>query len=162
MNIDEKKKVLYLIGMEQNSESIIKKLTSLQPNSLILPCYEIDIAPFGDLMRDIIIAVYQENVEEIFVTVSKDDRKYYREIFKEISENKGFQEKLHTLDYLFKNYMPEFPKISIKEWLEENTNSSSRMQNIVDIIQNHPLIPSNVKVTEYLIETENELELASL
>jgi carbonic anhydrase len=157
MNIDEKKKVLYVIGRDQNPESILKKITSLQSNNiLILQCYGLTISPFSDLMRDIIIAIYQENVEEIFVIVSKDEQKGTREIFKKIYENKGLQEKMQTLDYLFKNCMAEFPKGSIREWLEGSETSSNSMQNIVNIIRNHPLMPSNVKVQEFLIENENQ------
>jgi carbonic anhydrase len=160
--MDEKKKVLFVIGMEQVPESIIKKLTSLQQNILILHVFGPTISPFDDFMRDIIIAVYQENVEEIFVTVAKDDSKNNRDIFKKISENKGFREKLQTLDYLFESYIPEFPKVSIREWLEGDTTSSNRIQNIVNVIRNHPLMPSDVKVTEFLIENEDQLEIASV
>jgi carbonic anhydrase len=155
MNIDEKKKVLYVIGRDQNPESILKKITSLQSNNiLILQCYGLTITPFSDLMRDIIIAIYQENVEEIFVIVSKDEQKGTREIIKKIYENKGLQKKMQTLDYLFKNCMAEFPKGSIRKWLEGSETSSNSMQNIVNVIQNHPLMPSNVKVNEFLIENE--------
>jgi carbonic anhydrase len=157
MKIDEKKKVLFVIGMEQNPESIMKKITSLQPNnSLILQCYGLTISPFSDLMRDIIIAIYQENVEEIFVIVSKDEQKGTREIFKKIYENKGLLEKMQTLDYLFKNCKVEFPKGNIREWLEGSEISSNSMQNIVNVIRNHPLMPSSVKVTEFLLENENQ------
>jgi carbonic anhydrase len=157
MNIDEEKKVLFVIGTDQNPKSIMKKITSLQANKiLILQCYGLTISPFSDLMRKIIIAIYQENVEEIFVIVSKDEQKGTREIFKKIYENKGLQEKMQTLDYLFKNCMAEFPKGSIREWLEGSENSSNSMQNIVNIIRNHPLMPSNVKVQEFLIENENQ------
>ncbi|MEH7415066.1 carbonic anhydrase [Neobacillus drentensis] len=162
MNMNEKKKVLFVIGMEQDSKSIVKKITSLQPNRFIFPCYEPILSPFSDFMRDIILAVYQENVEEIFVTVSNDDRLSNRENLMELYENKGLQEKLQTLDYLFKNCNSEFPQGSMREWLEGHTTSSSRMQNIVGVIRNHPLIPSDVKVTEYLIKNENQLEFASL
>lgn len=163
MNMDEKKKILFVIGMEQNPERIMKKMTSLHPhNILILQCYGPVISPFGDLMRDIIISVYQENVEEIFVTVPKDDRKKTREIHKKIYENKGLQEKMQTLDYLFKNCMSQFPNGSIREWLEGSETSSNSMQNLVNVIRNHPLMPSNVKVTEFLIGNENQSKVAVL
>lgn len=148
MNMDEEKKALFVIGMEQNAESLLNKITSLPPNSIILPCYGAAISPFGDFMRDIIIAVYQENVEEIYVTVSNDHRKSNREMLKKIVENKSLQEKLQPLDYLFEHCMPEFPNGSIREWLEGNTASSNSRQTIVNVIRNHPLMPANVKVTE--------------
>ncbi|MCH6265012.1 carbonic anhydrase [Neobacillus citreus] len=158
MNMNEKKKVLFVIGMEQSPEIIIEKMSSLEPNNiLVLQSYGPAIAPFSDLMRDIILAVYRENVEEIFVTVPTANRKNARETLKKIYDNKELQEKIKTLDYLFKNSMPEHPKGSIREWLEGNESSSSAnsIQNNADVIRNHPLMPSNVKVTELIIETKN-------
>jgi carbonic anhydrase len=149
MNIDENKKVLIVVGMEQNPERVMEKLQGYQAkNIFILPCYGSAISPFGDLMRSIILAVYQEKVEEIFVSVSTEDHK--NDILKKIYENKNLQEKMQTLDYLFKNCMPEFPAGSIKDWLE----GSDSMQTIVNVIRNHPLMPADVKVTELLIESK--------
>lgn len=146
--MNEKKSVLYVIGMEQNAESLRRKIASLQHNSIILQVYGPTILPFGDFMRDIIIAVYRENIEEICITVPKDEQKFNREIAKSIYENKDLQKKLQTVDYLFENCMPEFSNGSLREWLEGNAASSNSRQNIVDVIRNHPLLPSNVKVTE--------------
>ena len=149
------------MGMGQDPESITKKMSNLQPNNiLIMQSYEPAISPFSDLMRDIIIAVYKENVEEVYVSLPKDYRKNTREIFKKINENKELQEKIQTLDYLFKNCMSEYPKGSIREWLEGNETSSNSMQNSADVIRNHPLLPSNVKVKELLIENEHQLKIA--
>jgi carbonic anhydrase len=157
----EKKKV-FVIEMEKNAESLMRKITSFQPNSIILPCYGPSISPFGDVMRNIIIAVYQENVDEICVTVSKEERKNNRELFKKIVENKELQEKLHTLNYLFENCSPEFQKANMREWLEGDEASSCSREDIVNVIRNHPLMPSNVKVRELLLENKNQPEMASL
>ncbi|MBU8919030.1 carbonic anhydrase [Neobacillus sp. 114] len=156
MKINDNKKVLFVIGMEQSPESIIEKMSGLHPdNILVLQSYGPAIAPFSDLMRDIIIAVYRENVEEICVAVPTANRKNARETLKKIYNNKELQEKIQTLDYLFKNSMPEHPKGGIREWLEGNEASANNKQNSADVIRNHPLMPSNVKVTELTIENEN-------
>ncbi|MFC4801318.1 carbonic anhydrase [Neobacillus sp. GCM10023253] len=151
MNMNEKKKVLFVVGMEQSPESIMEKMSSLEPNNiLVLQSYGPSIAPFSDLMRDIILAVYRENVEEIFVAVPTANRKNARETLKKIYNNKELQDKIQTLDYLFKNCKPEHPKGSIKEWLEGNETSANSTQNSADVIRNHPLMPSNIKVTKVM------------
>ena len=99
-------------------------------------------------MRDIIVAVYQENVEEIFVVATKDDQKNTGDILNKIYENKELQEKIQTLDYLFKNCKPEFPEGSISEWLEGGKTLTDDVQNSVNVIRHHPLMPTHVKVTE--------------
>ncbi|MFC3885574.1 carbonic anhydrase [Bacillus songklensis] len=158
MYIDEKKKVLFVIGMEHKLERLIKQATNVNPeNIIILQSYEPVISqPFDDLMRDIIVAVYQENVEEIFVVATKDDQKNTGNILNKIYENKGLQEKIQTLDYLFKNCMPEFPEGNISEWLEGSETLTDGVQNSVNVIRHHPLMPSYVKVTELFIDKENE------
>ncbi|MFH3639850.1 hypothetical protein WAH83_23750, partial [Acinetobacter baumannii] len=62
------KKVLLLTDMEHGIESIIQQVTNIQQeNMLTIHSYDsVIVHPYGDIMRSIIIAIYQENVEEIF------------------------------------------------------------------------------------------------
>ncbi len=71
------------------------------------------VHPYGDIMRSIIIAIYQENVKEIFVVGIED---------KETSSvnlqtQRDFIKDNIELDYLFKNCMPEFSSGSLNQWL---------------------------------------------
>ena len=124
-----------------------------QENIITIQSYGSVISPFGDTMRDIIIAVYQENVDEIFVVSAKEDSSRM-EFLKKIFENSELQGKLKTLNYLFENCMPEFPEGSIRGWLLGGDFSSNGGQNGIDVIRNHPLMPSHVKVTELPINQE--------
>jgi carbonic anhydrase len=160
MSIEKKKKMLFLIGIEQNQETFNKKFN--KENIIFLQCYQPLISqPFDDLMRDILIAVYQENVEKIVVVASKKDQKRKRATLAEMLGNKGLQQKIQTLDYLFKNAMPEFASGNIKEWLETAGSLKDRVKNTVNLIQHHPLMPANVKVKELWVdqELENQLEI---
>ncbi|EKN66497.1 putative carbonic anhydrase [Neobacillus bataviensis LMG 21833] len=158
MSRDEKKKVLFVIGMEQKLERFIKEETNVNlENTIILQTYQPVVShPFDDLMRDIIIAVYQDNVEEIIVVSTNDDQKNTGDILNKIDKNKELQNKIQTLDYLFKNCMPEFPDGSVSGWLEEGKTLTDGVQKTVNIIRNHPLLPSQVKVKELYIDLENE------
>jgi carbonic anhydrase len=160
MNIEKKKKILFLIGIEQNQETFNNKFNN--ENIVFLQCYQPLITqPFDDLMRDILIAVYQENVEKIVVVASKKDQKMKRATLAKMLGNKGLQEKIQTLDYLFKNTMTEFTAGNIKEWLESDGSLMERVKNTVNLIQHHPLMPSNVKVKELWVdqELENQLDI---
>lgn len=158
MYIDDKKKVLVGIGIEQNLECFFKQYPSINLETIIvLESYGPLIThPFDDLMRDILIAVYQENVEEIFVFATKDDQMNSKDLLHKIYEDKGIQEKIKILDYLFENCVPELPKDNIRKWLEGSHSLMDDVQNTIDIIRHHPLMPSYVKVTELLIDRENE------
>lgn len=155
MVIDEKKKVLFITGMEHGLELFIKQETNLNPeNTIILQSFGSEISqPYDDLMRNIIIAVYEENVEEIFVVAAKDEQKKNSDILNKIFENKELQGKIKTLDYLFQNCMPEFPERNIRDWLE---GSSVGVDHSIAMIRNHPLMLDHVKVSKLLIDKETK------
>lgn len=68
------KKVLLLTDIEQGIEPIIQQVTNIQRENMLTihSCDSVIVHPFGDIMRSIIIAIYQENVEEIFVVGIED------------------------------------------------------------------------------------------
>ncbi|MEH7180993.1 carbonic anhydrase [Neobacillus vireti] len=158
MSRDEKKKVLFVIGMDQKLERFIKEETNVNSeNMIILQTYQPVIShPFDDLMRDIIIAVFQDNVEEIVVVSTNDYHKNTRDILNKIYKNKELQDKIQTLDYLFKNCMPEFPEGTVSVWLHGGNTLAESVRKSVNIIRNHPLLPSHVKVKELYIEQANK------
>ncbi|WP_066074582.1 hypothetical protein [Neobacillus soli] len=158
MSRDEKKKVLFVIGMEQRLERFIKEETNVKPeNMIILQTYQPVVShPYDDLMRDIIIAVYQDNVEEIVVVSTNDYQKNTGNILNKIYKNQELQDKIQTLDYLFKNCMPEFPEGTVSVWLQGGKTLTDSVQKTVNIIRNHPLLPSHIKVKELYIDQGNE------
>ena len=78
MDLEKNKKVLLVMGMEQElAEGYVERIAHILPDELIiLKSNELArIEPFGDLMRDILIYVYQNNIEEILIVDPKEDRK---------------------------------------------------------------------------------------
>ena len=74
MCLAENKKVLLLVEREQeiDYEDMKQRYHILQEEMIILESDELDrIQPFGDLMRDILIYVYEKNIEEIFIVNTK-------------------------------------------------------------------------------------------
>ncbi|KGM45392.1 carbonic anhydrase [Neobacillus niacini] len=158
MSREEKKKVLFVIGMEQKLEQYIKEETNFNlENMIILQTYQPVVShAFDDLMRDIIIAVYKENVEEIVVVSTNDYQKNTGDVLNKIYKSKELQDKIQTLDYLFKNCMPEFPEGTVSVWLQGGKTLTDSVQKTVNIIRNHPLLPSHVKVKDLHINQGNE------
>ncbi|WP_419954670.1 carbonic anhydrase [Neobacillus niacini] len=158
MSREEKKKVLFVIGMEQKLEQYIKEETNFNlENMIILQTYQPVVShAFDDLMRDIIIAVYKENVEEIVVVSTNDYQKNTGDVLNKIYKSKELQDKIQTLDYLFKNCMPEFPEGTVSVWLQGGKTLTDSIQKTVNIIRNHPLLPSHVKVKDLHINQGNE------
>ena len=158
MSNDEKKKVLFVMGIDHNLVRLLNEETNLnKENMMIMQRYHPVIShPFDDLMRDIIIAVYQENVEEIVVVYTNDDQQNTQDILNKLVKTKELTDKIQTLDYLFKNTKPEFPKSKVSEWLQGGKTLTEEVQKTVNMIRHHPLLPSDIKVKELFIEQENE------
>ncbi|GAE29371.1 carbonic anhydrase [Halalkalibacter hemicellulosilyticus] len=160
MNMDKNnKKTLFLIDIDPEWETILQKVVNNQPeNMLTLQSYGPEIShPYGDIMRSIIIAVYQENVEEIFVVGSKDKGTESIDIESLLySENNDMKDKVERLDYLFQNCRPEFSGGKVIEWLEGKKNTIESIEKSVDTIRNHPFIPSYVKVRGLIMNNKSE------
>ena len=150
MDLEENKKVLLVVGMKQElDESDMKKIDHyLSEEIIILESNELDkIEPFGDLMRNILLHVYQKNIEEIFIAEPKEDRKNSIDVIGNIENNIKLKENIRTLDYLFTYCDPEFPNKTIKEWFEGNHLIVDNRKDSIDVIRRHPLMPPSVKVT---------------
>ena len=77
MYIDGSKKVLFLMDMELKWEDLQKQISTIKPENSIIIQNDVpsNIQPFGDIMRGIIVAVYRENIEEIYVVTSNEEDK---------------------------------------------------------------------------------------
>ncbi|MED2033211.1 carbonic anhydrase [Bacillus thuringiensis] len=150
------KKVLLLTDIEHGIEPSIQQVTNIQQeNMLTIHSYDsVIVHPYGGIMRSIIIAIYQENVKEIFVVGIED---------KETSSvnlqtQRDFIKDNIELDYLFKNCMPEFSSGSLNQWLSAQKNVSENIEKSIDMIRHHPLVPSDIEVHGFIIDRTGEKE----
>lgn len=156
MTKTEKKKVLFIVGMNLELEGFMKHATTINPNSLIIQTYGPVISqPYGDLMRDILLAVYQEKVEEIVVVSFNDKQTNSLDTLLEIYQSNKFKKEIQKLDYLFENCKPEFRDKNVLEWLEGGQSTNEAVHNSVNLIREHPLLPAHVKVREMYLEKTN-------
>ncbi|MEH7386055.1 carbonic anhydrase [Bacillus sp. JJ1521] len=156
MYLGEKKKVLFVAGREYKPVYLTKYVNDINPEDMIiLNSYGREVLqPFGELMRDIIITVYQENIEDIIVVGDEGTGTLSQPV--RCTCPSVPQDKLETLEYLFENCMPEFPGMSLREWLEGYKTVTEYVQKSADTIRNHPLMPSDVIVRGLFINSETE------
>ncbi|MEC2062432.1 MULTISPECIES: carbonic anhydrase [Bacillus] len=147
MNGNQNKKVLFLTDIENGLEPILQEVTNTPAeNMLTIQSYGAGIShPYGEIMRSVIFAIYQEDVEEVFVVGTKDKR---TSTGNGLTQLETMKDKIQTLNYLFQNCRPEFLGGTVDEWLNENSTS---VEKSVDIIRQHPLVPSYVKVRGLLV-----------
>lgn len=117
--------------------------------------YQAEIShAYGDVMRSIIIAIYQYDVHEIYI-IGSSTYMHTIELPKSIVSN---TEKIKTLDYLFRNCKPEFSSDNIVDWLNGENDIDKSLKASVNHISNHPLIPIGIKINGVKIK-KNETEV---
>jgi carbonic anhydrase len=155
-----RKKVLFIIGMEGQLEQWLYSATQIPPEQMIvLRSYGPIISePYDSLMRSVIIAVYQENVEGIFVVGAADSDESISDPSNLISKmkQKGIPAvKIQTVEYLFKYCFPGFTENDMAQWMEGSKTVTHGIKQSVDLIRRHPLMSSGIRVYGLLMDTVN-------
>ncbi|MBM7707330.1 carbonic anhydrase [Chryseomicrobium sp. FSL W7-1435] len=159
-NPDNRKKVLCIVGMEEPLEQWLNSASHFLPEQImVLKSYGPVISePYDSLMRNIIIAVYQENVEEIFVIGSADRNESISDpsnLISKVIQTKIPAVKIQTVEYLFKHCFPGFTANDMAQWIEGSKTVTDGIKQSVNLIRRHPLMPSEIRVYGLLIDTVN-------
>lgn len=155
MDLGKNKKVLFLTDVEPELNSFLQQKTLTKPEDMLtIQSYGAKIThPYGDIMRSIILTIYQENVEEIVVVGTKGKGTVPIDIQSQLgSESKKWKDHVDTMDYLFQYCIPEFSGGKASEWLYGKENITESVRKSVDIIRQHPLVPSYVNVEGFVLE----------
>ncbi|WP_147294857.1 hypothetical protein [Oceanobacillus arenosus] len=146
------KKMLFVIGTNPEMEQLIKKeIKHIDPkNIIILQRFHPEILhPFDDLMKDILISVYLEGVQEIYV--AEDDIEYTNNIYSSLSQNKELQQKIKAFD---STEITKSSENDISEWLI-GKSLDNKIESNTKIIREHPLMPSEVVVNKLYPDKKN-------
>lgn len=144
------RKMVILTCMDTRLQELLTRSMNLQNGDakVIRNAGAIVTQPFGNVMRSILVAVYELNAEEICVIghhdcgmtglnpellMEKMQRKQIRNETFEILKNAG---------------------IDLKSWLKGFDNVEESVKNSVKIIRQHPLLPQNLPVHGLIIHPE--------
>ncbi|MRH43594.1 carbonic anhydrase [Aquibacillus halophilus] len=154
MNLDTNQKVLFLTDIENGLEPILQEATKIRPENMVtIQSYGPVISNlFGDIMRSVVLAIYQANVKEIFVVGIKD--KGITSV-NSLTQVDSIKDEILKLDDSIQNSMADFLDDTVNEWLTGKENVSENIEKCVDIIRNHPLVPSDVRVRGLIINNKN-------
>jgi carbonic anhydrase len=105
--------------------------------------------PFGSVMRSILVAIYELQADEVFIVGHLDcgmaslNAEHMIEMIKE----RGIPDTvLNTLEH---------SGIKLSKWLRGFDNEREGVIHTVNIINNHPLLPSSVPVHGMIIDPDN-------
>ena len=102
--------------------------------------------PFGSVMRSILVALYQLQAEEVLVIGHHDcgmGGLKADEMISLMKERGVSQETLDTLEY---------SGIDFQNWLKGFSSVEESVAHSVDVIKNHPLLPTDVPVHGLVID----------
>lgn len=102
--------------------------------------------PFGSVMRSLLIAVYDLNVNEIAVVGHHDCGMQKMESARLLEKMQSRGIKKEVID------MINFCGVDIDKWLKGFDNPRTSVQKTIDLIRNHPLIPQSVQLHGLLID----------
>lgn len=143
-------KTLYVIGLEGELTEWLESTSAYQQGDIVLRCVGPEIAhPFDGLMRTIVLATYQEQVEKVIVVGHARQQELC-----DLDEAMDSLEprKLDLLNYLFKTHAVGFGSNSLIDWLYGTSSVQRRVNVTLDIIQKHPLMPKHVTIEGMVIK----------
>jgi carbonic anhydrase len=152
------KKMVILTCMDTRLVELLNKAMNLRNGDakIIRNAGAIVTQPFGNIMRSIIVAIYELGAEEVYVVGHKDcgmtglnsDGVLEKAIEKGISKDI-----ISTLNH---------SGIQLSRWLTGFENVQDSVIKSVGIVRNHPLLPKHIPVHGLIIDPETgELELVS-
>jgi len=137
-----KKKILILSCMDTRLTDLLPKALNLKNGDakVVKNAGAIISNPFGSIMRSIIVAIYEFNVDEIFVIA------HHRCGMCNLATNKLLEKiidrgiKKETIDTLYNG------GINVERWLHGFDTVEESIEDSVNLIKKHPLIPEGISV----------------
>jgi carbonic anhydrase len=136
------KKIVIVTCMDTRLTELLPKAMNLRNGDakIIKIAGAVVAAPFGSVMRSILVAVYSLGAEEIYVIGHHDcgmTGMHHAEILKQVRAA-GIDEKtLATLDHA---------GIDLQSWLSGFASPADGVEASVKMIRNHPLLPAHIHV----------------
>ncbi|WP_332691324.1 hypothetical protein [Halalkalibacter lacteus] len=155
------KKILVITDIKHEFQQQLPKLLNMEASRLlVLSSVGASITqPYGCLVRNILLEIYQQNIEQIYLIVPKEHTspKFNQTILLDKFEKDGIdQGLLHALNY------SRIVKEDILSWLKGNeVDGEATLKQSLNLLKKHPLIPKRVSISAYTmnVETGNLIEI---
>lgn len=145
------KKVLAITNVNFLLKGELSKNINVSPENLIVfkSFGTVISQPYGCLLRNIIIAVYKNNVDKIYIIGDKDCTENVMDyhLFLESVKKEGISDDIiRTIDYLIENTLIAGKNYGLINWLEGSKTVEENIAIGVKMLKEHPLIPKRISV----------------
>ncbi|WP_027084823.1 beta-class carbonic anhydrase [Cohnella panacarvi] len=142
------KKIVIVTCMDARLTELLPKAMDLRDGDakIIKNAGAIITSPFGNIMRSILVALYELNAHEIFIIghLNCGMTGIDPETVVEHMLERGVPEQtIHTLRH---------SGVSLNRWLTGFDSVRESVENSVDIVRNHPLLPPNTPIHGLIID----------
>lgn len=133
------------------------RLTELLPAALGLKNGDVKIIknagatisqPFGSAVRSLLIAIYELGVEEILIIGHTDCGVQHMDchaLMQKMEQRGIARQTLEMMDYC---------GIDFKRWLSGFEDVDTSVQQAVELLKNHPLVPEDIRIYGFVMDTE--------
>jgi carbonic anhydrase len=155
MNSFASKKTLIISGLGVPQYPLFSDITKREKGELLVISSTDGVIsqPYGCLIRSIILTIYQENIDAIYIIVDVDSKTVNREELKLRIIEAGISENtISTLDYI------SVVKGDLMSWLSGPPDARTMVQKNIELIKAHPLIPKVPVIGCIVSEKSGEYE----
>lgn len=152
------KKALIITGFNEKLHSLFPVITKKKTEELIIlnSFGNLISKPYGGNMRSILLAIYCENIEEIYIigernsdiSINKD------ELLTKIYEAGIPKETFETIEYI------DVVEHNLIGWLIGPEDAEKIIQQNMDLIRNHPLMPNSIPVYGFIADSQTGVFVA--
>lgn len=149
------KRIVIVTCMDARLTELLPKAMDLKDGDakIIKNAGAIITAPFGNIMRSVLVALYELNANEVFIIGHRDCGMTGIDpdtVVGHMTERGVPEHVIQTLRH---------SGVSLNRWLTGFDNVRESVVNSVDIVRNHPLLPPNTPVHGLIIDPQTgELE----
>lgn len=153
MENSTRKKTLIITGLNEKLNQLFPIITNKNGEDLIIikTIGNIISQPYDSIMRSIIIAVYQEEVEEIFIIGEKESTECSinkDEFFSKIQKANISTKEMKAIEYI--GVVGE----DLMSWLVGRRDMKTIIRENISLIKKHPLVPKNITVYGFIASAE--------
>lgn len=155
-----KKKTLVITGLNEKMSQLLPAITNKKAEELmVLNSYGAVITnPYDSMMRSVILSIYNENVEDIYIVLEKESKEHVlnKNVLTTKLKNAGItKETLKTIEYI--DVLDE----AVINWLAGPNDEEKILQKNLMLLQKHPLMPKTVSIYGYIVSQEGEVKAVS-
>lgn len=153
MGKTNKKKTLVITGLNKKLYSLFPAITNKEAEQLVIATSfgTVISQPYGCTMRSIILTVYSEDIEEIYIIGEQDGKEHVvdgDEIVSKILESGILKETIDIIEYV------NTTGSSLSSWLAGKQDIKNVIHENVSLIKSHPLTPKTLSVYGFIANAE--------